>query len=70
MNLLKHWAWTLLMAAGLLLFRLWIQSPIDGRPILSRWENMELVTLVLAVVCILLAVTVWIIYKAMDQNQK
>lgn len=70
MNLLKHWAWTLLMAAGLLLFWLWIQSPIDERPILSRWENMELVTLVLAVVCILLAVTVWIIYKAMDQNQK
>lgn len=70
MNLLKHWAWTLLMAAGLLLFWLWLQSPTAGAPILSRWENMELVTLVLAVFCILLAATVWVIYKAIDQNRK
>lgn len=69
MNGLKLWGFTLMMAAGLLLFWLWIQSPIGGRPILSRWENMELVTLVLAMVCILLAVTVWVIYRALNQDR-
>lgn len=70
MNTLKHWAWTLLMAAGLLLFCLWLESPSAGGMAFSRWENIELVLLVLAIFCLLLAATVWLVCRALNQDRK
>lgn len=67
MNALKHWGWTLLMAAGCLWFYVWIET--SNALNFAAMENFELVAATLGIVCALLGITVLLIVRALNQSQ-
>ena len=66
MNVLKHWGWTLLMAACCLWGYVWIET--GGVLKFSAMENFELVAVTVEIVCALLGSTVLLIVKAINQQ--
>lgn len=67
MNALKHWGWTLLMAACCLWVYVWIETGDVLK--FSDMENFELVATTVAIVCVLLGSTVFLIVKAINQHK-
>ena len=67
MDTLKHWGWTLLMAACCLLFYVWVESANLFN--FSAMENFELVAETVAILCALLGITVLLIVRALDQRK-
>ena len=67
MDVLKHWGWTLLMAACILWFYVWVETSAVLK--FSVMENFELVIATVAIVCALLGITVLLIVKALNHHR-
>lgn len=64
MEMLKLWRWVLFIAAGGLWFYTWLYYPD-----IPNMNNAELILIILSIVCLLLAVTVWLIDWVLKQNR-
>ena len=67
MNTLKYWGWALLASSACLWFYTWLEGPPDG-PDLLTMNNIELIAIILSIVCLLLSITMWVIYNALKQK--
>ena len=67
MNTLKYWGWALLASSACLWFYAWLEGPPDG-PDLLTMSNIELTAIILSIVCLLLSITMWVIYNALKQK--
>ena len=68
MKALKIWGWLLLVASALLSGYGWISGEFNGHGI-ANMDNVPLVLTIVSIVCLLLAITVWVISYAMKQSQ-
>jgi len=68
MKVLKIWGWLLFVASVILSGYGWISGAFNGHGIASM-DNVPLVLTIVSMVCLLLAITVWVISYAMKQSQ-
>jgi hypothetical protein len=68
MKILKWWGWGLLVCSACLWLYVWLEGPPNGIDLLNR-NNIELTAIILAIVCLLLAITMGVIYSALKQNR-
>ena len=69
MKALKFWGWLLFAASVVLYGYGWVSSEFNGRGIASM-DNVSLVLTIVSVVCMLLAITVFVVTYAIKQNNE
>lgn len=68
MKALKIWGYLLFAASVILSGYGWISGEFNGHGI-ANMDNVPLVLTIVSIVCLLLAITVWVISYAMKQSQ-
>ncbi len=68
MKALKIWGWLLFATSVILYGYGWISGEFNGHGI-TNMDNVPLVLTIVSIVCLLLAITVWVISYAMKQSQ-
>lgn len=68
MKALKIWGWLLFAMSGILWGYGWISGEFNGHGI-AKMDNVALVLTIISIVCLLLAITVLIVTKAIKQSQ-
>ena len=69
MNALKFWGWLLFAASVILYGYGWVSGEFSGHGIASM-DNVSLVLTIVSVVCMLLAITVFVVTYAIKQNNE
>lgn len=69
MKALKFWGWLLFAASVVLCGYGWVSGEFNGRGIASM-DNVSLVLTIVSVVCMLLAITVFVVTYAIKQNNE
>lgn len=69
MKALKFWGWLLFASSVVLYGYGWVSGEFNGRGIASM-DNVPLVLTVVSIVCLLLAITVFVVTYAIKQNDE
>ena len=68
MKVLKIWGWLLFAMSAILWGYGWISGEFNGHGI-TKMDNVALILTIVSIVCLLLAITILIVTKAIKQSQ-